>query len=101
MLLDAPLSSLPLREIVELIFHWMIETPVISATVLCSVSQASSVHWYQYCRDVWSTVMVNNTHQQLGQNNNIEEIDESLRFKRKNNVGMYIKNGFLDFMILT
>jgi hypothetical protein len=87
---DEPRSRLPLRKIIELVFHWICNIPVTAAASLVEVSPETAVQWYAYCRDICSKIMVG-LDDQLGLEGKIVEIDETLMFKRKNNMGRVVQ----------
>lgn len=60
------------------------------------ISLKSNIQWYKYCRDVCTSNMVKDR-KTIGGPEHVVQIDESLLFKRKNNVGRVIsqKKGFL------
>ncbi|XP_065677387.1 uncharacterized protein LOC136092768 [Hydra vulgaris] len=79
-------TSLTVAVILQLMFLWIVEIPV-TASVIVGVCAKTSVQWYQYFREVCTFKIIDlpNT-VQLGGPGHIVEMDESLMFKRKNNV---------------
>lgn len=82
--------NLSISHILQLAFLWIIETPVTSCASLIGVSEATAIHFYQLFRDICSAKLLQ-VQPLLGANGNIVEIDESLMFKRKNNVGHVVQ----------
>ena len=87
-------SKLAISTIIQLIFFWVSEIPVTMAAKFANVSNKSAIQWYSFCRDICSYKMANLT-QLLGGENIIVEIDESLMFKRKNNLGRVIQQHWI------
>ena len=79
---------------------WVSEAPVTAAADLIGITAPTSIQWHQYFRDTCSfkvldAAIVN----QLGGLGHIVEIDESLFFIRKYNVGYKVESiGFLGLM---
>lgn len=82
--------KLPIRTILELLFHWMSDVPVTTAAGFAGVHSETAVQCYQWARDICSTKMVG-LQRQLGGLNHTVEIDETLMFKRKNHVGHVVQ----------
>jgi transposase-like protein len=87
-------QKLTVRKVMEIAFYWLIEVPVSTAAELVGVTHTTAIQWYQYCRDICSNKMVG-LQQQLGGPGHIVEIDESLIFKRKYNVGHRVEQQWL------
>lgn len=83
---DCKFSKLPLRKIVQLVFHWITGFPVTTAATLTDVNIETAVQWYSFYRDTCSFNLLH-IEERLGNNDGIVEIDETLMFKRKNNIG--------------
>lgn len=83
-------TSISLSKIMQLVFLWIMDTPVTTTENLLQISSRTAVQWYNYCRDVCSFKMVS-LQQLLGGEGVIVQIDESLMFKRKNNMGRVVQ----------
>jgi ISXO2-like transposase domain len=83
-------TSISISKIMQLIFLWITETPVSSASTLIAVSNKTAIQWFNYCRDICSYKMAN-MDQMLGGQGVTVQIDESLMFKRKSNTGRVIR----------
>jgi transposase-like protein len=81
---------LSMPTLLQLMFMWITDTPVVTAAVLTGVSDVTAIQWYQYYRDVCSRTMLG-LEQKLGGQGVIVQIDESLMFKRKNNIGRVVE----------
>lgn len=85
-------SNLPIRMISCLMYLWAAKIRMSQVETLISVSHTSAIQWHQYCRDICSNRLleITNGGYQLGGENCIVEIDESLLVKRKYHRGRRI-----------
>ena len=83
-------AAITLAQIMQLALLWTLETPVTAVPQLIGVSEKTSIQWFNYCRDVCSFKMVG-LNQMLGGVGRIVQINESLMFRRKNNVGRVVQ----------
>lgn len=75
-----------LRKMLNLLFLWSSKVSLINATSLLEVSKECVVDWFGYARDICSWKLLQFP-LVFGGPGVVVEIDESLFFKRKNNVG--------------
>nr|XP_047123618.1 uncharacterized protein LOC124806602 [Hydra vulgaris] len=89
-------TSLSVSLILQLMFLWILEVPVTAASEVVGVNEKTSIQWYQYFRDICSfKTMDVAAANQLGGPGLIVEIDESLFFKRKYNVGHNVEKHWI------
>ena len=103
-------SKLSLGKIMQLMSHWLSDIEVTMAAAFSEVSKVSAIQWYTYFRDITSWKLVH-IEDKLGGPGKVVEIDESLMFKKKHNVGHHVdqrwvfgmydtdrKNGYLEYV---
>jgi hypothetical protein len=83
-------ATVTLSQIMQMALLWSFEIPVTAVSELISVSEKTAIQWFNYCRDICSFKMVS-LNQLLGGEGRIVQIDESLMFRRKNNVGRLVE----------
>lgn len=83
-------TRISLSNVMQMVFLWVLEIPVCMVSPLLGVSETTCIQWYNYCRDICAFKMTN-LNEMLGGVNQVVEIDESLMFRRKNNMGRVIQ----------
>ena len=86
-------SKLALKELMTILFFFVIEQPVTSCATLSGVSEKTCIDWYNYFRDICMAaqkVLVEN--EKVGGRNIVVQIDESLIAKRKYERGRPARN---------
>jgi transposase len=80
----------PLSTMLQLMFLWLINVPVTTASELVDVTRKTGIQWFNYFRDICAFKMTN-LNEKLGGVSVIVQVDESLMFRRKNNVGRIVQ----------
>lgn len=85
-----------LRQIMMIVENWIIKASITLATTFAEVTEASAVHWYEYCRDI-CPVKRTSLHESLGRFGKIVEFcDRCLhRFDYMHRVAVH-KRYFVD-----
>lgn len=78
--------NLSLKVILSIAYLWCQDVPQNSVMSMLGIGSEAAVDWFQFCRDICSWYLLQNPIV-LGGNNVIVQIDESLIWKRKYNVG--------------
>ncbi|XP_065652712.1 uncharacterized protein LOC136079989 [Hydra vulgaris] len=88
--------SLDISSILQLMFLWIAEVPVTTASDIVGICKNISIQWYQYFRDICSFKIIDvpDRNQLIGPGH-VFEIDESLMFKRKNSVGHVVEQHWI------
>lgn len=79
-------SKLHIHTILQIMFDFVSQTPVTTSANFSGVSTGVAIQWFEYCRDICTSKLLKDK-KKLGGTGHIVEVDESLLFKRKNNVG--------------
>lgn len=87
-------SHLTISQLMSLIFDWVCEVPVTASAPLNGVNSETAINWYESCRQNCTNrlIAMNNI---LGGPNHTVEVDESLMFKRKNNIGHVVEQNWI------
>ena len=83
-------SHLSMSTILHLTFDFVTEVPVSTSSSFNGVTEKTAVQWYQYGRDIMSTMVLRLNHRLGGVDHEVQ-VDETLMFKRKNNVGRTVQ----------
>ena len=94
-------SALPMKKILLIICHWSMETKMLSAAEQLGVNKDTINNWGIYLRETCGAWLTAHPRYLGGLDNNGQpkevEIDESLCFRRKNNIGRHANNNIWVF----
>lgn len=79
-------AKVTISTLLQIIYDFVTQTPVTGSANAIGISEKTCIQWYQYCRDICSSKMLKDW-EKLGGPGHVVEIDESLLFKRKYNIG--------------
>jgi transposase-like protein len=80
-------SKLSIKQLLLLIYLWVMKMPVKQTSVMLGLSQNTVVDWNNMIREICSAKFVRETNPQLGGPGKIVQIDESVIYKPKYNRG--------------
>uniref|UniRef100_A0A0L8FX66 ISXO2-like transposase domain-containing protein n=1 Tax=Octopus bimaculoides TaxID=37653 RepID=A0A0L8FX66_OCTBM len=83
-------SKLSVYQILHIIFDIIFEMPVTSSMCPNNVSKVTAIQWYEHCREICSQKLLKDK-KKLGGPNHVVKVDESLMFRRKNEVGRVVQ----------